>query len=103
VSVNRTLMTENIKNFPSEFLLKQNYPNPFNPSTTIQFALPKPEYVELKVFNLLGKEVTKLISKNMAAGTYNYKFEANDFASGVYYYQITAGKFWNVKKMILLR
>jgi len=95
--------TENIKNFPSEFLFKQNYPNPFNPSTTIQFALPKPEYVELKVFNMLGKEVTKLISKNMAAGTYHYKFEGNDFASGVYYYQITAGKFWNVKKMILLR
>ena len=52
---------------------------------------------------MLGKEVTKLISKNMAAGTYDYKFEGNDFASGVYYYQITAGKFWNVKKMILLR
>jgi hypothetical protein len=90
-------------NFPQTHQLFQNYPNPFNPSTTIEFVLPKPEYVELKVFNMLGREVASLISNNMSAGVHQYQFNGSDLASGIYYYQLIAGDYMGVKKMILLK
>jgi len=89
--------------FPYEFFLNQNYPNPFNPSTTIKFSLPKSEYVELKVYSILGKEVAELVSNNLFAGVYQYQFDGSNLASGIYYYQIIAGEYKEVKKMILLR
>jgi hypothetical protein len=88
---------------PNEFALEQNFPNPFNPSTRIDFTLPRAEYVELKVFNVLGKEVATLISDNLAQGNHTHTFNANNLAGGVYYYQISAGAYQDVKKMILLR
>jgi len=88
---------------PAKFELNQNYPNPFNPSTSIEFALPKSEYVELKVFNMLGREVADLVSQNLEAGVHQYRFDASELASGVYFYQIMAGEFTSVKKMILIR
>jgi hypothetical protein len=81
----------------------RNYPNPFNPSTTIEFTLPKSEFVELKVYNILGKEVSTLVSNKLNSGNYTYTFDGKNLASGVYYYQISAGDFREVKKMILLR
>jgi hypothetical protein len=90
-------------NLPQEFLLSQNYPNPFNPSTTITFTLQKPEYTELKVFNILGEEVKILISTDLPAGEHHYQFNGTGLASGIYYYQIVAGEYREVKKMILLR
>jgi len=86
-----------------EFSLSQNYPNPFNPSTTIEFTLPKSEFVELKIYNILGKEVSILVSKKLNQGNYTYTFDGSNLASGVYYYQLVAGDFRQVKKMILLR
>ena len=94
---------EETNNLPTKFALNQNYPNPFNPSTTIEFALPKPEYVELNVFNILGKEVAIIVSKSLNQGNHTYQFDGKNLASGVYYYQLMAGDYREVKKMILLR
>jgi len=88
---------------PNEYSLLQNYPNPFNPSTTIEFTLPKSEFVELKVYNILGKEVSTVISKKLNPGNHNYPFDGTNLASGIYYYQLVAGDFREVKKMVLLR
>ncbi len=96
-SVNETKL--NINNFD----LIQNYPNPFNPSTTIEFTLPKTENVELKVYNILGKEVATLVSNKLNSGNHTYQFDGRNLASGVYYYQLVAGDYREVKKMILLR
>ena len=93
----------NPHSFINGFQLQQNYPNPFNPSTTIEFTLPKSEYVELKVYNILGKEVTTLVSKRLNQGNHTYIFDGKNLASGIYYYQLVAGDFREVKKMILLK
>jgi len=88
---------------PKAFSLSQNYPNPFNPSTSIEFALPKTEFVSLKIYNILGEEVTTLVQDKLQAGNHTYQFDASNLASGVYLYRIEAGDYQNVKKMILLR
>ncbi len=88
---------------PSRFELFQNYPNPFNPTTTIQYAIPKAEHVTLKVYDELGKEVSTLVNENKEAGQYRVNFNGSNFASGIYYYRITAGDFTEVKKLMLLR
>jgi predicted GH43/DUF377 family glycosyl hydrolase len=88
---------------PRKFVLYQNYPNPFNPSTTIEFTLPKSEFVELKVYNILGKEVLTLVSKKLNQGNHTYTFDGNNLSSGIYYYQLVAGEYREVKKMVLLR
>jgi len=92
---------------PSALLIKyrldQNYPNPFNPKTTIEFSIPKTEYVTLKIYNLLGQEVATLVSDKLAPDNYKYIWDASGLVSGIYYYKIEAGKFQNVKKLILLR
>jgi hypothetical protein len=88
---------------PVRFAMEQNYPNPFNPSTTIEFALPKSEFVELKVYNILGKEVATLVSMKLNQGNYTYTFDGKNLASGIYYYQLVAGEYNEVRKMILLR
>jgi uncharacterized protein (TIGR02145 family) len=90
-------------NLPKEFLLAQNYPNPFNPSTTINFSIPKATHVSLSIYNSMGKEVSKLISKEMNAGVYTTEWNASGFASGVYYYRVIAGNFIATKKLILLK
>ena len=91
------------ESIPKQFSLNQNYPNPFNPSTTIEFTLPKSEYVKLKVYNILGKEVTTLASNKLNPGNHIYTFDGKNLASGIYYYQLVAGDYREVKKMILLR
>ena len=83
--------------------MADNYPNPFNPSTTIEFTLHKAEFIELKVYNILGKEVSTLVSKKLNEGNYTYSFDGSNLASGVYYYQLVASEYREVKKMILLR
>ena len=88
---------------PKIFNLKQNYPNPFNPTTTIEFSIPKTEYVTLKIYNLLGQEVSELVAKRLIPGKYNYTWDASKLASGVYIYRITAGNFETSKKMLLMK
>jgi hypothetical protein len=74
---------------PKDFALDQNYPNPFNPTTTIRFTLSEPGLVELKVYDLQGREVKTIISETMIVGTHQVIFNASDMASGVYYYTLT--------------
>jgi hypothetical protein len=88
---------------PRVYKLSQNYPNPFNPSTTIEFTIPKSEFVSLKVYNLLGQIVTELVSKQLDVGDYTYEWSAGDMASGIYYYRLEAGDFQQVKKMVLMK
>ena len=85
------------------FGLNQNYPNPFNPTTTIEFSIPKSGFTTLKIYNILGKEVATLVSNNLNKGNHTYQFERNNLASGIYYYQLVAGDYQEVKKMILLK
>ncbi|MCW5896356.1 MAG: T9SS type A sorting domain-containing protein [Bacteroidetes bacterium] len=90
-------------NIPVEILLDQNYPNPFNPATTISFSIPSKSFVSLKVFDALGREVTVLLSEELAAGTYAQRWNAEGLASGVYFYRLQAGSFVETKKLLLLR
>ncbi len=88
---------------PKEFVLAQNYPNPFNPSTIIRYELPTTSDVSLKIFDMLGREVTTLVNTRQAAGTYEVNFNATGLASGVYFYRLQAGPFMQTKKMMLVK
>lgn len=88
---------------PLTFALQQNFPNPFNPSTNISFALPSKTFVLLKVFNLLGEEVTTLVNEELPLGTHLYQWNAGAMPSGVYLYRLQAGSFTETKKLLLLR
>jgi hypothetical protein len=88
---------------PEDFALHQNYPNPFNPSTKIKFVIPKSSFVNLKVYNVLGKEAMTLVNEERLAGNYEVEFNATDLPSGVYFYQLRVGSFIQTKKMILLK
>jgi hypothetical protein len=99
---------------PTDFTLYQNYPNPFNPTTTIQFSLPVEANTTLKIYNVLGQEVAKLVDKLQGAGTFQTIWNGrttagNQAASGMYFYSLVAkstdGKstFTNIKKMLLLK
>ena len=88
---------------PSTFSLEQNYPNPFNPTTTVEFDLPHSEFVTLTIYNILGEEVTTLVSERLTAGKYKYDWDAGSLASGIYLYRIEAGDYVEVKKMVLIK
>src|SRR5690606_5993500 len=88
---------------PEKFTLDQNYPNPFNPTTTIKFNIPKNAYVKLAVYDILGREVAKLVNNQLTAGTYNYELNGTKLSSGVYFYTLEAGDFVNTKKMVLIK
>ena len=98
-SINRKV--ENI--LPIKFGLLQNYPNPFNPTTTIRYQIPKQSQVTIKIFDVLGKEVAALLNAVQKAGAHEVEWNAKDFASGVYFYQIRAGEFIAIKKMLLIK
>ena len=88
---------------PETYALSQNYPNPFNPSTKIDFSIPKASNVEMKVYNVLGQVLATLVNAPLAAGNHTVTFDAQNLASGVYFYSIKAGEFSSVKKMMLLK
>jgi beta propeller repeat protein len=90
-------------NIPEKYELSQNYPNPFNSSTTIQFALPEESHVLLEIYNSAGQLIEILVNKNMGVGNYSINWDAAAMPSGIYFYRIKAGKFTDLKKMILLR
>jgi hypothetical protein len=96
-------ISKNQNGVPQAYTLKQNYPNPFNPSTKIEFSIPHDEFVTLKVFDVMGREVTVLVSQNMKAGSYTVDFNASKLSSGVYFYRLEAGRFVTAKKMTLVR
>jgi Concanavalin A-like lectin/glucanases superfamily/Secretion system C-terminal sorting domain len=88
---------------PSLYKLEQNYPNPFNPVTNIKFSIPDRQFVTLKIFDVLGRHVGTLVKENMAAGNYVVDFDASRLSSGVYFYQLEAGSFFETKKMLLVK
>jgi photosystem II stability/assembly factor-like uncharacterized protein len=88
---------------PEEFNLEQNYPNPFNPVTIINYQLPINNFVSIKVYDVLGNEVATLINEEKPAGNYEVEFDATGLTSGVYFYQLKAGSFTEIKKMSLLK
>ena len=87
----------------SNFSLEQNYPNPFNPVTTISYTVAAKDFVTIKVFDLLGKEVATLVNKEKPAGSYSVDFNASKLSSGVYFYRMKAGSFVETKKLILMK
>ncbi len=93
----------NNQTIPESFSLKQNYPNPFNPSTTIEFSIPKNEFVTVKVYDALGKQVGILADEYKIAGNYKVNYDASNLASGMYFYTITAGSYTETKKMTLVK
>ena len=92
-----------LRTLPLEFSLWQNYPNPFNPTTAIPFDLLKKGYVELKVYDVMGREVITLIGRPMVAGRHEVVFDGSDRSSGVYYYQLRMGRSQETKKMLLIK
>jgi Secretion system C-terminal sorting domain len=93
----------NISEAAGEFRLFQNYPNPFNPSTKIRFEIPQISLVELKIFDALGRESVRLVNEILNAGIYEVEWNAENFSSGIYYYELTAGYFRSVNKMIVMK
>jgi hypothetical protein len=89
--------------FPKKFSLQQNYPNPFNPSTSIKFTIPESGFTTLKVYNILGNEVTTLISEVLTQGAFTVTFDATDLPSGVYFYTLVSNNSTVTKKMMLLK
>jgi Metallo-peptidase family M12/Secretion system C-terminal sorting domain len=88
---------------PKEFFVKQNYPNPFNPVTKIRFGLPKSAYVNIRVFDILGKEVAVLANEELKAGEFEVDWNALNFPSGIYFYRINAGEYVKTSKMMLVK
>ena len=88
---------------PIMFELVQNYPNPFNPTTSIQYSVISHQFVSLKVYDVLGKEIATLVNEYKAAGKHQAVFDARQIPSGVYFYQMEAGDFRQTKKMVLMR
>jgi len=91
------------RNLPDQFLLYQNYPNPFNPTATIRYDLPKDAKVLIKVYDIIGREVRKLVDEFKKAGSYTVSFDGTNLASGIYFYRIEAGDFVQTKKMVLIK
>jgi hypothetical protein len=88
---------------PEQFALLQNYPNPFNPSTVISFQLPVNSHVTLKVFDVNGREVATLVEGNLEAGSHAVTFTPRDVAGGIYFYKLTAGKFSQTRKAVVMK
>ncbi len=88
---------------PSSYSLSQNYPNPFNPKTIINFQLPMVNYVNLKVYDALGREVATLVNEQLQPGTFEVDFDGSNLASGIYYYYLQTENFSDSKKMIILK
>ena len=104
-----SVSVEDNSDMPASFSLEQNYPNPFNPTSTITYAIPllggdeRGGLVTLKVFDLLGNEISTLVNEKKEAGYHKIDFNGSDLPSGVYFYRIQAGDFVDTKKMLLLK
>ena len=106
--VETAVETSDQASVPQAFTLAQNAPNPFNSNTVIRFALPQPSQVELTIYNLLGQPVAVLVQGPRAAGTFSVRWDGRDQAgqavtSGVYLYQLRAGEYTEVRKLLLLQ
>ncbi len=98
-----TPVREDMNTTLNNYALSQNYPNPFNPSTTIKWQMPEAGNVTLKIYDVLGREVTTLINEELTVGNHKTAFDASQLSSGIYFYQLKAGSFVQTKKMILIK
>ena len=98
-----TDINDETNNLPMKYNLFDNYPNPFNPNTVMQYSIPKNESVKLKVYNMIGENIATLVDEYKQAGTYSVDFVSNGLPSGVYFYEIKAGNFNMINKMLLLK
>ena len=102
-----TGLIQDQNNIPLKFSLIQNYPNPFNPTTVIRYSIPdgtgRDLSVHLKVYDLNGKEVALLVNDKQSAGSYSVEFDGSKFASGIYFYTLSAGEFKETRKMFLVK
>ncbi len=98
-----TGVKDNKNSIPGNFSLQQNYPNPFNPTTVISYQLPKEGIITVKIYDILGNEITTLVNGFKTAGRYSVSFDASHLASGVYFYQLQSNGYVATKKMILLK
>jgi carboxypeptidase T len=96
-------IAHNGNEIPKSYALYQNYPNPFNPVTKIKFDLPVNSQVQIKVFDVLGREVTTLVDQNLKPGSYEFEWNASEVSGGVYFYKISTEGFIDTKKMILVK
>ncbi len=108
VEVEANVTSINEETLPTQFGLSQNYPNPFNPSTTIAYSIPvvdavEVQHVSLKIYDILGNEVSQLVNKYQSPGNYKVTFSADKMASGLYIYRLTAGDFVETLKMTLIK
>ena len=94
---------EQTSSLPGNYHLKQNYPNPFNPTTNIEYSIPKESFVQIKVYDILGNEVTTLVNEEQTAGIYRVNFSGNNLASGFYIARLKAGNYIKTIKMTLLK
>ena len=99
---------ESKKDNPKEFSLSQNYPNPFNPVTKIRYSIPfggtsLMKYVQLKVYDILGNEIATLVNEEKPAGYYEIEFNGSNLTSGIYFYRLGAGKYYFIRKMMVLK
>jgi len=92
-----------LKMLPMKYTLFQNYPNPFNPATRIKFTIPVSGLVRLKVYTMLGSEITDLVNEELPAGSYEVEFKAPNLPSGVYFFRLQSGNFVDTKKLLLIR
>lgn len=88
---------------PTKYFLEQNFPNPFNPSTTIKFDLPEQGMVNLIVYDIVGRKVAELLNESKDAGVHVVSYDGSNLASGLYFYRLQAGKYSQVKRMLLLK
>jgi beta-xylosidase len=92
-----------LNQMPHQFFLGQNFPNPFNPTTTIKYSIPESQFITLKVFDMLGRELAILVKGKKPAGTYEVKFDASSLASGIYFCQLQTSGFSDIKKLVLMK
>jgi hypothetical protein len=103
VSMKLVMDVNNTIDLPKEFSLHQNYPNPFNSTTEIRYQIPETRWVTLKVYDMLGREVTTLVDEMQEAGYKSVEWNANNYSSGIYYIKMISGTFADVKKMLLIK
>ncbi|HPS64305.1 MAG TPA: T9SS type A sorting domain-containing protein [Ignavibacteria bacterium] len=94
---------EHFATMPKDYLLYQNYPNPFNPVTKIHYAVPSKSFVQLKVYDMLGREISTLVNSSKDAGDYILEYDASSLSSGIYFYKMQAGKFSAIRKMVVIK
>lgn len=89
--------------YPAKFILEQNYPNPFNASTTIKFGVPGENPITIKIYDILGREISTLINAKKSPGFYTVIWDASDYSSGIYFYSLISGSTYLYKKMVLVK